>query len=318
MASKLTQLKEMTTVVADTGDIEAIKQWTPVDATTNPSLLLKAAAMAQYQHLLNASASYARDQVTGTDAQAALSCDHLAVSIGKEILQVIPGRISTEVDARLSFDTAATIEKAKQLISLYEAQGVTRDRVLIKIASTWEGIKAAEILESQGINCNLTLLFSFAQAVAAAEAGAYLISPFVGRILDWYKASTGKASYPADEDPGVVSVTKIYDYYKSHGYQTIVMGASFRNLDEIEQLAGCDRLTISPDLLAKLDNDPGELKRVLSPSKLGAEQPTPLTESSFRWQHNDDAMATEKLAEGIRKFAEDQVKLENLMRERLS
>ncbi len=318
MASKLTQLKEMTTVVADTGDIEAIKQWTPVDATTNPSLLLKAAAMAQYQHLLNASASYARDQVTGTDAQAALSCDHLAVSIGKEILQVIPGRISTEVDARLSFDTAATIEKAKQLISLYEAQGVTRDRVLIKIASTWEGIKAAEILESQGINCNLTLLFSFAQAVAAAEAGAYLISPFVGRILDWYKASTGKASYPADEDPGVVSVTKIYDYYKSHGYQTIVMGASFRNLDEIEQLAGCDRLTISPDLLAKLDNDPGELKRVLSPSKLGAEQPTPLTESSFRWQHNDDAMATEKLAEGIRKFAEDQVKLEELMRERLS
>ena len=318
MASKLTQLKEMTTVVADTGDIEAIKQWTPVDATTNPSLLLKAAAMAQYQHLLDASASYAKDQVTSTDAQAALSCDHLAVSIGKEILQVIPGRISTEVDARLSFDTAATIEKAKQLISLYEAQGVTRDRVLIKIASTWEGIKAAEILESQGINCNLTLLFSFAQAVAAAEAGAYLISPFVGRILDWYKASTGKASYPADEDPGVVSVTKIYDYYKSHGYQTIVMGASFRNLDEIEQLAGCDRLTISPDLLAKLGNDPGELKRVLSPSKLGAEQPTPLTESSFRWQHNDDAMATEKLAEGIRKFAEDQVKLEGLMRERLS
>ena len=274
--------------------------------------------MAQYQHLLDASASYAKDQVTSTDAQAALSCDHLAVSIGKEILQVIPGRISTEVDARLSFDTAATIEKAKQLISLYEAQGVTRDRVLIKIASTWEGIKAAEILESQGINCNLTLLFSFAQAVAAAEAGAYLISPFVGRILDWYKASTGKASYPADEDPGVVSVTKIYDYYKSHGYQTIVMGASFRNLDEIEQLAGCDRLTISPDLLAKLDNDPGELKRVLAPSRLGAEQPTPLTESSFRWQHNDDAMATEKLAEGIRKFAEDQVKLEGLMRERLS
>lgn len=318
MASKLTQLKEMTTVVADTGDIEAIKQWTPVDATTNPSLLLKAAAMAQYQHLLNASASYARDQVTGTDAQAALSCDHLAVSIGKEILQVIPGRISTEVDARLSFDTAATIEKAKQLISLYEAQGVTRDRVLIKIASTWEGIKAAEILESQGINCNLTLLFSFAQAVAAAEAGAYLISPFVGRILDWYKTSTGKASYPADEDPGVVSVTKIYDYYKSHGYQTIVMGASFRNLDEIEQLAGCDRLTISPDLLAKLDDDSGELKRVLAPSKLGAEQPTPLTESAFRWKHNDDAMATEKLAEGIRKFAEDQVKLEELMRERLS
>lgn len=318
MASKLLQLKEMTTVVADTGDIEAIKKWTPVDATTNPSLLLKASSMEQYQHLVNASASFAQNNVSGINEQAALACDHLAVSIGKEILQVIPGRISTEVDARLSFSTVATIEKAKQLITLYEAQGITRDRVLIKIASTWEGIKAAEILESEGINCNLTLLFSFAQAVAAAEANAYLISPFVGRILDWFKASTGKSSYPANEDPGVVSVSKIYDYYKSHGYQTVVMGASFRNLGEIEQLAGCDRLTISPDLLAELDADQGELKRALQPSALGKEQPTPLTESVFRWQHNEDAMATEKLAEGIRKFAEDQVTLENLMRERLS
>lgn len=314
MTSKLTQLKEMTTVVADTGDIEAIKTWKPVDATTNPSLLLKAAAMPQYQPLLEQAARYARDHASGLDAQCALACDQLAVAIGKEIIQVIPGRVSTEVDARLSFDTAATIAKARQLISMYEEQGITRDRVLIKIASTWEGIRAAEVLEKEGIQCNLTLLFSFAQAVAAAEAGAFLISPFVGRILDWYKAHTGKAAYTAEEDPGVLSVSRIYHYYKSHGYETIVMGASFRNTGEIEQLAGCDRLTISPDLLAELESDSGELKRVLTPGALGNEQSTALTESTFRWQMNEDAMATEKLAEGIRKFAVDQIKLEDQMR----
>lgn len=314
MASKLSQLKEMTTVVADTGDIEAIKAWQPVDATTNPSLLLKAAAMPQYQALIDQAVAYAKDNASGADAQCALACDHLAVSIGKEITQVIPGRVSTEVDARLSFDTAATISKAKQLITMYEEQGITRDRVLIKIASTWEGIKAAETLEREGINCNLTLLFSFAQAVAAAEAGAFLISPFVGRILDWYKAHTGKDSYAAEEDPGVLSVSGIYHYYKSHGYETIVMGASFRNTGEIEQLAGCDRLTISPDLLAALEEDTGSLARVLSPGELGTETVTPLSESGFRWQMNEDAMATEKLAEGIRKFAGDQIKLEQQMR----
>lgn len=318
MASKLAQLKEMTTVVADTGDIEAIKTWAPVDATTNPSLLLKAAALPQYQNLLDEACTYAQNQAATLEDQVASSCDQLAVLIGKEILQVIPGRISTEVDARLSFDTEATIAKAKQLIEMYEALGVTRDRVLIKIASTWEGIRAAEVLEKEGINCNLTLLFSFAQAVAAAEAGAYLISPFVGRILDWYKASTGKDAYLPEEDPGVLSVTRIYNYYKANGYNTIVMGASFRNTGEIEELAGCDRLTISPDLMAELDQDESPLARKLSPSKLDATAGAALTESEFRWQHNEDAMATEKLADGIRRFAEDQIKLESLMRSKLS
>ena len=316
--NKLDQLKQMTTVVADTGDIEAIKKWQPQDATTNPSLLLKAARLDQYKQLVSDSIDEARKHITVKEAQISLACDHLAVSIGTEILKYIPGRVSTEVDARLSFDTDATILKARQLVKLYEKNGVEKSRILIKIASTWEGIQAARVLEKEGIQCNLTLLFSFAQAVAAADAGAYLISPFVGRILDWYKKSTGKDSYPAAEDPGVISVSEIYAHYKACGFKTIVMGASFRNTEEIEQLAGCDRLTISPELLEKLAQDNTELKRQLSDDVPQKAKPEQMTEAEFRWQLNENPMATEKLAEGIRKFAEDQVLLENLIREQLS
>lgn len=311
--NKLEQLKKMTTVVADTGDIEAIKKWQPQDATTNPSLLLKAANMAQYKSLLTESIAYGKTKSGNSSESIAIACDHLAVAIGTEILKYIPGRVSTEVDARLSFDTQATISKAKNIVALYEKNGIGKERILIKTASTWEGIQAAKALEKEGIQCNLTLLFSFTQAVAAAEAGAFLISPFVGRILDWYKKSTGKESYPASEDPGVVSVTKIYNYYKSCGYKTIVMGASFRNLQEIEELAGCDRLTISPDLLEQLANDQNKLVRKLSDSEVNGKKIN-LSETEFRWQMNADPMATEKLAEGIRKFAEDQVALETLLR----
>ena len=313
--NKLEQLKSMTTVVADTGDIEAIKLWQPQDATTNPSLLLKAASLDQYKNLVTKSIAFGQSKENDKTKAISAACDHLAVAIGTEILKYIPGRVSTEVDARLSFDTQATIAKAKNIISLYEQNGISKDRILIKIASTWEGIQAAKSLEQEGIQCNLTLLFSFAQAAAAAEAGAFLISPFVGRILDWYKKSTGKDSYPAAEDPGVLSVSQIYNYYKACGYKTIVMGASFRNLEEIEQLAGCDRLTISPDLLEKLANDAAKLERKLSPSNINSQEKLNLSEADFRWQLNDDAMATEKLAEGIRKFAEDQVALEKLLSE---
>jgi len=315
MTSKLDQLKKMTTVVADTGDIQAIKQWQPQDATTNPSLLLKAASMSQYQPLLAQAVNYGNQQADDEPTQLAKASDYLAVAIGKEILNTVPGRVSTEVDARLSFDTQATIDKARQLIELYAELGVPKDRVLIKIASTWEGIQAAKQLELLGIQCNLTLLFSFTQAVAAAEAGAYLISPFVGRILDWYKASTGKSDYTAQEDPGVISVSKIYNFYKASGYKTVVMGASFRNTGEIEQLAGCDRLTISPDLLAKLAEDQGELTQQLLPSSASKPPLPSMTEQRFRWAFNEDAMATEKLAEGIRKFAADQDTLETLLKE---
>jgi transaldolase len=315
--NKLEQLKKMTTVVADTGDIEAIKKWQPQDATTNPSLLLKAANMDQYKSLLTESIAYGKDKSKYSSESIAIACDHLAVSIGTEILKYIPGRVSTEVDARLSFDTQATINKAKNIITLYEQNGIGKERILIKTASTWEGIQAAKALEKEGIQCNLTLLFSFTQAVAAAEAGAFLISPFVGRILDWYKKSTGKSSYTPNEDPGVVSVTKIYNYYKSCGYKTIVMGASFRNLQEIEELAGCDRLTISPDLLEQLANDQNKLVRKLSDSEVNGTKIN-LNETEFRWQMNEDPMATEKLAEGIRKFAEDQVALETLLRGKMN
>jgi len=314
MTNKLEQLKTMTTVVADTGDLEAIKQWQPQDATTNPSLLLKAASMSQYQPLLAQAVNYGKEQSDNEQEQLLKASDYLAVAIGKEILESIPGRISTEVDARLSFNTQATIDKARQLIELYAQLGVSKDRILIKIASTWEGIQAAKQLELLGIQCNLTLLFSFTQAVAAAEAGAYLISPFVGRILDWYKASTGKTDYTAQEDPGVISVSEIYNFYKQSGYKTVVMGASFRNTGEIEQLAGCDRLTISPDLLAQLAEDQGELTQKLSSSN-SSNIPVPsMTEQRFRWEFNEDAMATEKLAEGIRKFAADQRTLEALLK----
>ncbi len=312
--NKLEQLRAITTVVADTGDLEAIKKWKPEDATTNPSLILKAASLPGYQQLLNDARAYGQQHGATSAEQLSMACDKLAVAIGKEISQVIPGRISTEVDARLSFDTNSTIEKAKRLIDLYDQQGVGKERILIKIASTWEGIKAAEALEKQGINCNLTLLFDFAQAKAAAEAGAFLISPFVGRILDWYKANTDKTEYSAIEDPGVISVTNIYNYYKQYGFDTVVMGASFRNTGEIEELAGCDRLTISPDLLQQLSEDTNSLVRRLAPTTTVEPQEARTEEAAFRWSMNESAMATEKLAEGIRKFAADQVTLENMLK----
>ena len=316
MTSKLEQLKKITDVVADTGDIEAIRLYKPLDATTNPSLVYKAAQMPQYQDLLAASINATKD-IANSAQQLSAACDHLAVGIGLEILKIVPGRISTEVDARLSFDTKASIAKAHELINLYEKGGVDKSRVLIKLASTWEGIRAAEVLEKEGINCNLTLLFGFNQAAACADAGVFLISPFVGRILDWYKANTDKKEYTAEEDPGVVSVRHIYNYYKQNGYKTVVMGASFRNIGEIEALAGCDRLTISPQLLQELEQDKGELKRVLSPENTGDAIAKRIeTETSFRFGLNQDAMATEKLAEGIRGFVKDQINLENLLKAR--
>lgn len=318
--NKLEALKEMTTVVADTGDIEAIKKFKPVDATTNPSLILKAAKLLDYQHLIEESIDWALN-IKGSDknSQATLENvgDMLAVKIGCEVLTSIPGVISTEVDARLSFDTAATVAKARKLILLYQQAGISSDRVLIKIASTWEGIQAAKILEAEGIHCNLTLLFHFAQAQACAEAGATLISPFVGRILDWYKANTETKSYTPQQDPGVISVSEIYNFYKSHGFKTIVMGASFRNTGEIEALAGCDRLTISPDLLAELEADTQPLARVLFPAESISAAPEPITEAKFRWAMNNDPMAHDKLADGIRRFAEDQISLETMLTEKI-
>ncbi|TBU73497.1 transaldolase [Phytopseudomonas daroniae] len=304
MTSKLDQLKQFTTVVADTGDIDAIARLKPVDATTNPSLLLKAAALPRYAELLKQAVSASKGDVD-------LASDRFGVTVGREILQVIPGRISTEVDARLSFDTQATLSRAQRLVELYEQAGVTRERILIKIASTWEGIRAAEQLEKAGVQTNLTLLFSFAQARACADAGAFLISPFVGRIYDWYKKAEGR-DYVGAEDPGVQSVARIYEYYKAHGHKTVVMGASFRNVSQIEQLAGCDRLTISPELLQQLADDNGTLERKLS-AEISGKGETQIGESQFRWEMNEDAMATEKLAEGIRQFARDQEKLEKLL-----
>ncbi len=318
MSNQLASLRKLTTVVADTGDIEAIKKYTPVDATTNPSLLFKAAGMPQYDEHIKRSIEYAKSQSDDIEEQLLHAGDKLSVLIGKEINKYIPGRISTEVDARLSFDTKATIEKAKKLIDMYKNEGVDQNKILIKIASTWEGIKAAQVLEEQGINCNLTLLFSFAQARACAEAGVFLISPFVGRILDWYKANTNNEDFDGENDPGVQSVTKIYNYYKQYGYQTVVMGASFRNTAEIIELAGCDRLTISPQLLEELENTDGELSPKLVDNGATQSKPLPLSEQEFRWEMNQDPMATEKLSEGIRNFAADQVKLEALLRERMT
>jgi len=316
MTNKLEQLKKMTDVVADTGDIEAIRLYKPLDATTNPSLIYKAAQMPQYQDLV-ASAINASKSITNSAEQLIAAGDHLAVGLGMEILKLIPGRISTEVDARLSFDTKASIAKAHKLVDLYAKGGIDKSRVLIKLASTWEGIRAAETLEKDGINCNLTLLFNFNQAAACADAGVFLISPFVGRILDWYKTNTDKKEYTAAEDPGVLSVHHIYNYYKQHGYKTVVMGASFRNIGEIEALAGCDRLTISPQLLQELEQDKGELKRVLSPTQSGAAIDKLLdSEAKFRFGMNQDAMANDKLAEGIRGFVKDQINLENLLKSR--
>ena len=316
MTNQLDSLRELTVVVADTGDIDAIRQYKPEDATTNPSLILSAAALPQYAALIDEAIAYGKQQSQDKAQQLVDAEDKLAVNIGLEILKLVPGRVSTEVDARLSYDTEATVTKARKLIALYEAAGITginKNRILIKIASTWQGIRAAEILEKEGINCNLTLLFSEAQARACAEAGVYLISPFVGRILDWYKANTDKKEYAPAEDPGVISVTKIYNYYKQYGYKTVVMGASFRNVGEIIELAGCDRLTIAPPLLKTLHETPNAVVRKLAFQGEVQAKPQPLTEAEFYWQHNSDAMAVEKLAEGIRKFAVDQGKLEEML-----
>ncbi|AUI88431.1 transaldolase [Vibrio azureus] len=316
MSNKLEQLRKLTTVVADTGEIDAIKKYQPEDATTNPSLILKAAQIEEYAPLIDASIEYAKAQSNDKAQQVQDTCDMLAVNIGKEILKTIPGRISTEVDARLSYDTEGSVAKARQLVKMYNDAGITNDRILIKLASTWEGIRAAEILEKEGINCNLTLLFSFAQARACAEAGVFLISPFVGRIMDWYKAREGR-DFEAQEDPGVISVTSIYNYYKEYGYNTVVMGASFRNIGEILELAGCDRLTIAPALLAELEAAEGEVVEKLVDSKGAKERPAAMTHAEFLWDHNQDAMAVEKLAEGIRNFAIDQGKLEDMIAAKL-
>jgi len=305
MSNQLESLKEHSVIVADTGDVDAIAQWRPQDATTNPSLIFKAAQDARYRPIIDEAIA----ATAGVSAETRLGeiLDQLFIGFGKRILELIPGRVSTEVDARLSFDTEATEAKARRLIELYDGAGVPRDRVLIKIASTWEGIRAAERLERDGIHCNLTLLFSFAQAVACAEAGVTLISPFVGRIYDWHKKTRGVEDIPRGEDPGVASVTRIYNYYKKFGYETQVMGASFRKTTQILDLAGCDLLTISPDLLQKLASSPGAVPRRLTIESAAASDAdhVALDEESFRWMHNEDAMATDKLAEGIRLFDAD-------------
>ncbi|ABM03807.1 transaldolase [Psychromonas ingrahamii 37] len=319
MVSKLDELRKLTTVVADTGDIEAIQKYTPQDATTNPSLILKAAQIIEYAPLIDSAIQYAKAQSGDPKQQVQDACDMLAVNIGKEILNIVPGRISTEVDARLSYNTEASLIKARQLIKMYNEAGISNDRILIKLASTWQGIRAAEILEKEGINCNLTLLFSFAQARACAEAGVFLISPFVGRIMDWHKANEGRDFTP-ETDPGVLSVSKIYNFYKANDYKTVVMGASFRNIGEILALAGCDRLTISPELLQQLADSEGEVVRKLSPAATSVTPLTfqaPLTHAEFLWEHNQDPMAVDKLAEGIRNFAIDQDKLEKMIADRL-
>jgi len=321
MANLLDQLAAMTVVVADTGDIDAIKQFTPRDATTNPSLILAATQIPTYQNLIDRSLQESRQAMGPAATADAVVCealDEICVTFGKEILKIVPGRVSTEVDARLSFDTEATIAKGRKLIGLYNQAGISNDRVLIKVASTWEGICAAAQLEREGIHCNLTLLFGFAQAVACAEAGVTLISPFVGRILDWYKKSTGKDSYPGPEDPGVVSVTQIFNYFKTYGYKTEVMGASFRNLDEIIELAGCDLLTISPALLDQLRHSEGELERKLKPfDPAPTEAQIHLDEAHFRQMLAADPMATEKLDEGIRGFCKAIESLETQLAQRL-
>jgi len=314
----LEALKQMTVVVADTGDIESIARYTPRDATTNPSLIYAAAQMPQYARLLTDAVGFAEAETKDKGQRVQACLDKLSVNFGLEILKIVPNRVSTEVDARLSFDTEGTIRKGRRLIALYEAAGIKRDRILIKTASTWEGIKAGEQLEKEGIHCNLTLLFGFGQAIACAEAKVTLISPFVGRILDWYKKDTGK-DYQGAEDPGVQSVTKIYNYFKKFGHKTEVMGASFRNTSEIVELAGCDLLTISPNLLAELQKAPGTLVRKLDPAKApGMNLPKiDMDEKTFRWMLNEETMATEKLSEGIRKFSADLVKLEKYVAERM-
>lgn len=314
MTSTLAQLRDMTVVVADTGEVAAVKQYAPEDCTTNPSLVLKAISDPATEALL------AREIEAGRTAglSAAAVCDTLTVAVGSELAAIVPGRVSTEVDAFLSFDVDASVTRARAIIADYAARGVGKDRILIKLAATWEGIRAAEILQSEGIDCNLTLLFSMAQAVACADADVFLISPFVGRITDWYKKVEGRDSYAPDEDPGVKSVQGIYDYYKSNSINTVVMGASFRSTDQIKALAGCDRLTIAPSLLEELENDTSALPRVLSPDNASGVAKIDMDEVTFRWMMNADAMATEKLAEGIRNFDADHQKLIALVADRMN
>lgn len=312
MDTKLDQLKKMTTLVVDTGDIDAIKKFTPTDATTNPSLILTATQKPQYKHLIEDAVHYAQKKAKNPSDVRSLMMDKLFVNFGVEILKIIPGRVSTEVDARLSFDIDASIRKAHALIKLYHDAGIEKERILIKLASTWEGSCAAQVLEREGVHCNMTLMFSIPQAIACAEVGATLISPFVGRILDWYKKNENVSGYTPEDDPGVKSVTEIYNYFKKFGYKTQVMGASFRNMDEILELAGCDLLTIAPSLLEELKNSVGPVPRKLDPDKAHSIdiKKIALDEKLFRLMLNDNAMATEKLSEGIRKFAEDSIKLE--------
>ncbi|WP_020406496.1 transaldolase [Hahella ganghwensis] len=318
MPNLLEQLKQRSIVVADTGDISAIQQFSPQDATTNPSLILKAVQSGQYDDLIDATLERVlSESVIETDMIESAS-DELIVAMGCIILQHVPGRVSTEVNARLSFDQEGSIEKARKLIALYEKAGIPRQRILIKLAATWEGIRAAEILEKEGIQCNLTLIFSFVQGRACAEAGVYLISPFVGRILDWYRKQTPDTAFSPEQEPGVLSVRKIYEYFRRQEYPTIVMGSSFRNTGEILALAGCDRLTVSPALLQELTESDGKLEQALVPINPDGHRPDPLSESEFRWLMNEDAMATEKLAEGIRGVEQDQVRLETLLKERIS
>jgi len=316
----LSQLKQFSVIVADTGDFDSIRKYQPRDTTTNPSLLLKAAQMPEYAQLVEKTLADARKESPNASQTLGVALDKLAVAFGIEILKIVPGRVSTEVDARLSFDVEGSMAKARSLIGRYEQAGVSRERILIKVASTWEGICTARQLTREGIHCNLTLLFSFAQAVACAEAGVQLVSPFVGRILDWHKKSTGRDSYPPAEDPGVLSVARIYNYYKKYNYPTEVMGASFRNVGEILQLAGCDLLTISPTLLEEMQKTAGTLTRKLSPDTAAANCREPklaLDEKAFRWMLNEDQMATEKLSEGIRLFAADTLKLEKFIAPKL-
>ncbi|WP_427024223.1 transaldolase [Aureimonas ureilytica] len=316
MASKLDQLREMTTVVADTGDIEAVRELRPVDCTTNPTIVLKALGTPMFDDAFAEALSWGRSKGGDGRSVANAVADRLAVSVGAALAELVPGRVSTEVDADLSFDVEGSVNRARHIIADYKERGVDREKILIKLAATWEGIRAAEVLQKEGIDTNLTLIFSKAQAIACADAGVFLISPFVGRIMDWYAKSTGK-TYGPEEDPGVLSVRSIYDYYKSNGIKTVVMGASFRNVGEIEALAGCDRLTISPALLKELSNDQGTLERKLSPETFNKVDPITMDERTFRWALNEDAMATEKLAEGIRSFAKDLRELRGLVAKRL-
>lgn len=315
----LEQLKQYTKVVADTGDFASIEAYKPVDATTNPSLIYAASQDPKYARLMDDAIDFGKKQSANKQVQLSKAMDRLAVNFGLKIVEIVPGRVSTEVDARLSFDTGGSVDKARELIALYEESGISRERILIKLASTWEGIKAAEILEKEGIHCNLTLLFSFAQAVACAEASVRLISPFVGRILDWHKKDRGVDEIAPNEDPGVLSVKNIYNYYKKFGYKTQVMGASFRNMGEITELAGCELLTIAPKLLKELEESEGTLEQKLSKeaAKKSDHEKISLDEKQFRWMMNEDAMATEKLAEGIRNFTKDLLKLEEQIWKRL-